>query len=48
MEIIEKKIAIGITIILLLFDIGCYFLQHDRYLVRKQREEERINGKIWI
>ena len=48
MEIIEKKIAIGITIILLLFDIGCFFLQHDRYLERKKREEERKNGKIWI
>ena len=46
MEIIEKKIAIGITIILLLFDIGCFFLQHDRYLEMKTREEERKNGKI--
>jgi hypothetical protein len=34
-KIIGVIVAIGLTTILLLFDIGCYFLQKDIYELRK-------------
>ena len=36
MKLIEVIVATGITILLLLFDIGCYFLQKDIYEYRKR------------
>jgi hypothetical protein len=36
MKLIEVIVAIGLIIILLLFNIGCYFLQKDIYEYRKR------------
>lgn len=47
MKIIEWIIAIVLLIIMLLINIGCFFLQHMRYLMRKEESEvEKENGKI--
>ena len=40
MKLIEVIVAIGMIIILLLFNIGCYFLQKDIYEYRKRGESK--------
>lgn len=41
MKLIEVIVATGITILLLLFDIGCYFLQKDKYEYRMKGRKKK-------